>query len=204
MKIDIKYKYSIDYEVERILNTIKKIKWYEKNQYRLTFPKGINLKNNKNLTENDIKKVVTKEYKESQYKDIVLQLQKEWEPIVEKITNNLLLNNLNPKKEYLVSLTRYGVGGSYQRPNKIIINYCNCNNLLKTIIHEIIHLSIETLIQKYKIEHWTKERIVDLILLKVYPKWKKTQRVPIKTDKIDKIFYNYFPDIEKVISNISC
>ncbi len=108
MKIKIEYKYSINYEVERILNTIKKIEWYEKNQYRLTFPKGINLKNNKNYTKDDIRKAVIKEYKENQYKDTVLQLQKEWELIAERITNNLLLNNLNLKKEYAVFLTKYG------------------------------------------------------------------------------------------------
>ena len=32
------------------------------------------------------------------------------------------------------------------------------------IVHEIIHLLIESKIKKYKIQHWEKERIVDLIL----------------------------------------
>lgn len=34
----------------------------------------------------------------------------------------------------------------------------------KTIVHEIVHLLIENQIQKHKIQHWEKERIVDLIL----------------------------------------
>jgi len=204
MKIDIKYKYSIDYEIKRVSSAIEKIGWYKKNQYKLILPKDIDLSENKNPTKDGIKKAIIKEYKESQYKKIGLQLQKEWNLKAKKITDNLLLNNLNPRKEYIVYLTKYGVGGSYWLPNSMIINYnYKNNNLIKTIIHEIIHLSIESLIRKYKVTHWKKERIVDLILLKVYPGWKKMQEMPIKTDGIDKIFYKHFPNIEKIIFNIS-
>jgi len=35
---------------------------------------------------------------------------------------------------------------------------------IKTIVHEIVHLMVEENIQKYKLEHFEKERLVDLIL----------------------------------------
>jgi len=204
MNINIKYKYSIDYEIRRVLNAIKKIEWYKKNHYNITFPKDINLVKNQNPTKSDIRKAIIKEYKIREYENISLQLQQNWKPKAKKVTDNLLLNGLNLKKEYIVFLTKYGVGGSYSFPNKIIINYSSDKkkNLIKTIIHEIIHLSIESLIQKHKITHWQKERIVDLLVLKVYPEWKKTQEIPIKTNKIDKIFYKYLPDVKKIISSI--
>ncbi len=64
---------------------------------------------------------------------------------------------------FFVYLTNYGVGGSYNLPNIIILNINNKKGF-KTIIHEIIHLLIETWIQEYKVQHWEKERIVDLVL----------------------------------------
>ena len=55
------------------------------------------------------------------------------------------------------------MGGSYKLPNLVIYNINNKKGF-KTIVHEIIHLLIENQIQEFKIQHWEKERIVDLIL----------------------------------------
>ena len=71
-----------------------------------------------------------------------------------------------------------------------------------TIIHEIIHLSIQELIEKYEVEHWEKERIVDLIVFKIVPEIAKMQNISIDTKPIDEGFEKYYPDIEKVVKNL--
>lgn len=64
---------------------------------------------------------------------------------------------------FIIKLTSYGMGGSYDLPNIVRFNIKSTIGP-KTILHEIIHLAIEPWIIKYKIRHWEKERIVDLIL----------------------------------------
>ena len=90
-------------------------------------------------------------------------------------------------------------------PNKIILNFNKKtpDSLIRIIVHEIIHLSIQSLIEKFKIDHWTKERIVDLIILKVMPELAKMQNLSQNTKRIDKLFNSFFPDVEKIIREYS-
>ena len=106
---------------------------------------------------------------------------------------------------YLVSFTKYGTGGSHNLPNRIQINFkYNCaKNLLATTFHEIIHLTIEDLIREYNIDHWTKERLVDLIYAKFFPKERLLQKDPEKPEQIKETFNRFFPDIKKVIIGVS-
>ncbi|MFC1700789.1 hypothetical protein ACFLZ0_01485, partial [Patescibacteria group bacterium] len=102
---------------------------------------------------------------------------------------------------YDLILTKYGTGGSYNLPNRIILNFNKKtpNDIIRIIIHEIIHLLIQPLIEKFEIEHWPKERIVDLMLSKIMPELTKMQKLSQNTEKIDKLFNKFFPDIEKII-----
>ena len=97
------------------------------------------------------------------------------------------------------------MGGSYNLPNTVIINLNNSFNIgmLKTIIHEIIHLSIQKYIDEYKIGQWQKERIVDLFFIKNFPERIPMQNMPINTEKIDQTFDDNFPDMKTVIEKIS-
>lgn len=64
-------------------------------------------------------------------------------------------------------------------------------------------MTIEPLIQEYKIQHWEKERIVDLIINKFFPEDQKVQRDPEDSEKISEIFEKNFPDVEKIIVEVS-
>ena len=64
---------------------------------------------------------------------------------------------------HVIRLTNYGVGGSYNLPSLVVLNI-NMKMLVKTVVHEIIHLMIQDLIDKYEIKQWEKERVVDNIL----------------------------------------
>jgi len=67
--------------------------------------------------------------------------------------------------------------------------------LIKTVIHESVHLMIENLITKNKVAHWYKERIVDLIIDKEFESNFKMQNVPDYAKDIDIIFKEFYPDM---------
>ena len=106
-----------------------------------------------------------------------------------------LFGNKLPK-EFQVILTKYGTEGSYNPPNRIFLNISNKSPQTLVLLHEITHLIIHKYIKKYQIQHWEKERIVDLILnsknfqfLK-YTLWQKDYR---KTEEyIDPLFKKIF------------
>lgn len=202
--LNLNIKYSIEDEVLRVSNTCDRMEWYKNKGYRVEMPKELSLVGNFCKDLEYIKKIVSKEFEQDIYK-------KEEKYILDNIsTINLVLEefffatSIEPHSNYEILLTRYGVGGSYWPPNKIIINlkFRNGSKLLNSIIHEIIHLSIEDLIQKYKVDQWEKERLVDLIFDKVAPEINIMQKLSIDIKNIDNIFNQYYPNIEKIISEI--
>lgn len=201
--IKINIKYSKRLEFERVFNVCQKIDWYKKMGYRINLPKNLEILKTKRITEKDIKNAIGKEYDAADYKKIANYLKYAWRKKSGELTLKLLKYGLKPKTEYKLFLTKYGTGGSYESPNKIILNIFNRKRqgLLKTIIHEIIHLIIHPLIEKYKTNHWQKERIVDLILNKI-GRGNKMQKIPVDVKTIDKVFNKFFPDIEKIIKNV--
>jgi len=203
--INIKIKYSDDFEVQRVFKSLQKINWYKKMGYNLVLPKALSSKNLGALSDKSIKQIVKKIYGVLDYQKISNSIEQKWPKISTKVFNALPMFNLPSKKQYNVILTKYGVAGSYNLPNTIIVNFSNKTNneIIKIIVHEMIHLIIEPLILKHKTGHWQKERIVDLIVSKVNPLNDRMQNLPIRTEKIDKIFSNFYPDIEKIIKSIN-
>ncbi len=157
MKLDIKY--SQKFEIERVKNTLKKLNWFEEHGYRPWLPQKIN----QNNTEDKIKTAVNKEYNEEDYKKVAIELFDSFGQIGGRFDQTLQEVFAVVPNKITVHITRYGAGGSYNLPNTIILNF-QMSDLLKTALHEIVHLIIEPFVQKYKIGHWEKERIVDLIL----------------------------------------
>jgi len=70
---------------------------------------------------------------------------------------------------YTITPTLYGTGGSYNADEGSILlfvtadgAFMNYENPANTIIHEIVHIGVEeSLVQKYNLEHSTKENLVD-------------------------------------------
>ena len=202
--INLQFDYSVDCEVQRIQYTLNKLEWFKKQGYHLRFPANFSLENEKFADENYIRNTVLDEYNEADYQKVAETVNKQWleySPNLEKYFLKILAK---PESIYKVNLTKYGVGGSYHLPNKIIVNFQEKFGIgvSKTIIHEIAHLSIQKLIEKYNVEHWEKERIVDLILLKIVPKIAKMQNLPIDTKSIDEVFEKYYPNMEEIIKNL--
>ena len=80
---------------------------------------------------------------------------------------------------YEVVFTLYGSGGSYNSDNGQITLYTTPKGQFKsykkpanTIIHEIVHIGIEeSIIQHHQVNHAMKERIVDLMVKRLFGEW---------------------------------
>lgn len=193
--------FSTKEEVFRLKQTQAKLAWYKEQGYRITVPVGLDLEN---ATIEEIERVVSLEFDESVYKQKQDELEIIWGKERETFIKNLATLGLPIQKEYLLSLTRYGVGGSYGLPNRIQMNFnYGYEHLSKIIFHEIIHLTIEQLIKDHNIEHWTKERLIDLIFNKFFPNKKSLQRNPENSEHVQNIFDEHFPNITKIISLLS-
>jgi hypothetical protein len=71
---------------------------------------------------------------------------------------------------YQVVLTLYGPGGYYlPRSGKIVILTTKEGRFIRrdplhTVVHEMVHLGVHRMLEsKYRLRHWEKERLVDLI-----------------------------------------
>ena len=159
MKIRIRYGEKVEFE--RVKATLKKLDWYNEQGYKIGLPKEITKKS----PDKDIKNQIKKEYNKKAFDSYSKELLHKFNKIKNQFGKTLKeIFGENIPSDFEMFLTRYGVGGSYFLPNKIIKNVTNVKEGIKTLVHEIIHLIIQKEIDKYKIEHWEKERIVDLIL----------------------------------------
>lgn len=126
--------------------TNKKIKWFKKNGYNFTLPN----------------KPLASIYSEESYQKKMKEIRNKW--IKQENDFFFVLEsffNKKFKKKIIVHISKYGVGGGYNLPNHVYINIDLPYNPVKTIKHEIIHIIVETFMEKNKIKHWEKERIVE-------------------------------------------
>jgi len=92
---------------------------------------------------------------EGSYNQSMLQSQ-----ILESLAKYPWFIDLN--QEYIVELTPYGVYGRYRLPNHITVNIQRKpNEIALTILHEVVHLRLESEVQKKKLTHSQKERMVE-------------------------------------------
>jgi hypothetical protein len=190
------FSFSVLTETERVKNTLAKLDWYTENGYTLNLPKGLNPGKE---TDELLERCISSEFNVTLYQEKQNELQTLWQEIGHSFLQKLHTLGLPLQREYVVTLTRYGVGGSYGLPNQIVVNFEKSSTLARILPHEIIHLTIEHLIQENNIDHWTKERLVDLVYAKFFPENKRLQRDPDNSEQIEKIFNQHFPNIKKVI-----
>ncbi len=202
--IPIKFQFNIESEVRRVKDTLDILEWLTKNNYRFSLPNGI--KDHKNINIEMIKKLVENKYDQKTYQIAESAILKSWKgnsELMKKINQNL--DGSYMLDELTVVLTKYGTQGSYVIPNSVIINISNIppEFLIKTVIHESLHLMIEHLIKKYSVEHWVKERIVDLIMDLEYKSRFKMQSVPDWVFAIDAIFKEHYPNLILIMEKAS-
>lgn len=58
-------------------------------------------------------------------------------------------------------------------------------------------------IKKYNVQHWHKERLVDLICMKYFSDIRKPQSIKTDVSIVDKNFNDKFPDLESIIQSLT-
>lgn len=206
-EIEVIFDCSIESEISRVKRTLKTLDWYRETGYNIEFiglPKSIKDKVEKGeeITNDDVAEAVKEEFDSDTNAAKITSIEEWWNQIKDRFFENLKTLGLPVQEKYIVSATKYGSGGSYHTPNTIDPNVKRKKGSL-TLPHEIVHLTIEHLIKEHVIDHWTKERLVDLIMNKFFPEDQKLQRDPENTEQVSEIFEREFPDIEKIILEVS-
>lgn len=145
-------RYGKEFESRRIKNTLEKMSWYNENGYKPILPSGVSFDN--------IDALVEKEFVEEDFKIVKEKLKKELGELseeffvkIEELTKSKLFSEVE------IFLTKYGTGGSYNLPNKIIIRIQK-NFTLSCVVHEMIHLLVEDEIKKIGLNQKEKESFV--------------------------------------------
>lgn len=204
--IPLDIQYSLEYEKERINDTLHKTDWFIEKGYSesIKLPADTKLRDlDKSVSKDYLLGILENEYVSGDYEKIKNNLSEQWPSFALTLEKYFEETSLKQEDTYVVQLTKYGVGGSYSLPNTVILNFQNKTELalLRTAVHEIIHLSIQHLIEQYNVDHWKKERIVDLTLKKINPELNTMQELPIDTKSIDLAFEKSYPNMEEVIKS---
>jgi hypothetical protein len=93
-------------------------------------------------------------------------------------------------EKYKVNLTKYGPGGSYDYNTGEILQKVSEEGLTieedpaHNLLHEVIHMGIqENIVEKYKLYHWEKERLVDLIFVEIFGDYFSDYKLQKQGDK---------------------
>lgn len=195
--------YNLKLEIKRVTFTLAKLPWYIENSYNVSFPEGLT----ENSTDEEIANKVTKAYSEEEYREFAKPLEDAWNKYYSVIETIYALEGFSPIKDsYTVVLTRYGTGGSYFPEESTIIINCSRTrkiNPIGTVMHEMVHMGIDHLIQEYDISHWKKERLVDLLCNKYFPEVTFMQEIPEDVTMVDVIFSKKYPNIKAVIMEMA-
>ena len=202
--VELVVDYGPERDILRVKNAIKRLPWYKEQGYNIAnikLPAGLS----ESSTQEEIETAVLAEYREGEYKEFETFIKEKWHDLsgcFEELKN---APSLNLKDKYTVVLTRYGMSGSYdERKGEAIINLGRREKeqTVGIIFHEIIHMTIETLIKKYQVKHWYKERLVDLMMDKYFTGLKDMQNIKENVEVVDKAFNAFFPDFEAITKAI--
>jgi len=189
---------SLEEEVDYIWRNIQDISFFKENGYDVAFPKLEHIKVLKEksragkLDDDDYSKLKSifsdSVYRPSNYQAGLEKLAQN-QQLIETMIQDLKKLDLNWKfkfhRPYVVKLTLYGPGGSYDPDSGHILLFTTRDGKFKqyedpacTIIHEVVHMGIEqSLIQKFNVSHTLKERIVDQFVLLNFQEYLPEYRV---------------------------
>ncbi len=201
------FEFSVKQDTDRIKNTLQKAGWYQKNGYKPKMPKDLSLEEMGDLSEEEVKKIIADEFDGEEYKSIISKIEEDWEKFEPQLRIGLANLGIDIDTRYQIMLTRYGTGGSYNNnwnPKGVTVNIAEKQevSVIAIICHEIVHLCIQDLIEKYNVSHWSKEHIVDLIIKSIFADERMQKIDPILASQIDEIFGRDKTNIEDIIKKV--
>lgn len=159
MKINVIH--TEEYEVTRVKYTFSKLDFYKEQNYKVFFPEGIVISS----SESELVTAIRAEFNSNKITEQI----KEIKSLIDINLSNITyyLNSLNTDFPDVIDLvvTQYGVGGSYNLPNRIIVNINYKIDQLFNLIHELTHLAVEeNIVQKNNLTHPEKEVLVNWLM----------------------------------------
>jgi hypothetical protein len=173
---------TIKEELSNLKYVLSRKDFYEKNKYRVAYPDNPILQSTEILKNPDLMFETFKnsEYDKKFYEEGIESLTPLKSRVEQLIGKLLVLKNYWDFKtfpSYQIVLTRYGPGGNYHyNIGKIVMLTAKDGQFrredpVQTIVHEITHIGIEeSIVQKFKLSHWEKERLVDLTVSSLFEK----------------------------------
>lgn len=159
-------------EMGRILYSLRRMPFYQSHNYQVFLPEFIK----KNPLLRQYANTILVPSSDETYAAGVTVLERA-RPKIEKGIQRLRQYQhwgFNEPDTYRLGVTKYGVGGSYDDKTAIIIQ--NVRFILKSDrdpaqvpLHEIVHMYVEHLIEKFGLFHGEKELIVDRISMLTFP-----------------------------------
>ena len=182
----INFIYNIDSELYRVYDAFKRKEHFLKFNYKIKLPVGFSLEStNLDSLESQIKTEINNSLVDDAREAISSSFDR-YQPEIIRLLDSICGQIPN---EISVVLTKYGVGGSYWPPQKIIINV-NYKKYFENFLHELIHCCIEeSIIKKYCLNHQQKEGVVDWIflnnpfLINAFPDYSQQRMSILPTDE---------------------
>ncbi|MFA5022869.1 MAG: hypothetical protein WC385_00405 [Candidatus Paceibacterota bacterium] len=214
---ELEFEYSPETELEQVKGLLRptKRKFFVEKKYKVDLPKGVSLEDEREWLGEELLSLIESEIDKEKAFKIRQEVEEAWPWIIDKLKQLLGELELVIPANYRVRFTNYGPGGQFNPPNGIILSISDSKNwperIPRTLVHEAIHDAIHHLIKKYGFDsgnpdgHWVKEHIVDRLMKKVVPDshLQKTQLDSKKIEKMDKIFDQYYPNLEKILEEIN-
>lgn len=196
--------YNLEQESAYVRHLVSKMPWYQDHGYALEnikLPAGVS----GSSSTSEIDEALRGEYSDEKYRAHAQLLKKQWKSVEGAFLKLKSNSAIRVHDHYGVVLTRYGMGGSYDlETNQVIIRIGTKQeaSLLGVVVHEIVHMTMQHLIDQYCISHWRKERLVDLMVERYFPGLNKMQRTREDVSLVDSAFEEFFPNIEAMTKSI--
>lgn len=202
--IKLKFAFGTERENESCAFIVKMMPWLLEQGYPrkiIRLPKGINQKSDST----SIAKAVSRDYTEDTYVSKIKIIEKAWHTTAAGFEKLGQARGVKLFSSYGIKLTKYGTGGSYntkRRTVTLLVEGKDRRELLCTLVHEMVHIGIQHLVERYKITHWRKERLVDLLVAKNFPKLKLMQKTREDSLVVDRAFKNHYPNVSRIAKAI--
>ncbi len=213
--IELQVVFGIPREISRVKQTLYDLPRLKKlygdvNGALNVLPDGIS----ESSSDHDVVESVSAEFIDSMYEPFAVSIREQQAIIGVELQKLREISSFKIFDRYIVELTRYGTGGSYSSlDGKVWIKIWEGRtkaSVISTLVHEIIHVGINDLIEKHlndktdEKHHWYKERLVDLIGEKYFPGMRRMQNLDREIiQTVDDIFRELFPDMEAIIKTLA-
>jgi hypothetical protein len=168
---------TVEEEIQRVRHCVHAFETITKETSDVVMPKGLDVKHKSHV--HDTEKLTREEYDPSFYTAGV-----EWvraaiptiQEAVEILGQYQQAWGFELEKSYKVIITRYGTGGSYDTLTKEVLmrvtreGKFSREDAADTPIHEITHLCVEHLVERFKLTFAEKERLVEGIDITLFPR----------------------------------